>query len=343
MLPAIFGLSDLTLSDDERAFFRDADPAGYILFGRNVESRAQVRTLTDDLRALHGRERTFICIDQEGGRVARMKPPVWAAYPPGDAFDRLYETAPISAIEAARAHAEALGLDLAEAGISVDGLPLLDVRQAGAHDVIGDRALGHEPLRVAAMGKAMLEGLARAGVAGVIKHMPGHGRAAVDSHKELPTVTASAEELETDLAPFRRLRDSAIGMTGHVRYMAWDAENPATLSATVIRDVIRGAIGFDGLLLTDDLDMQALGGAVPDRAARALAAGCDIALNCWAKMDDMIGIAEALAPMSAKTTARLERALDPTSDFTAPVDLARQAERVSTRDRLLALTASGRA
>jgi beta-N-acetylhexosaminidase len=339
MLPAIFGLSGLTLSDDERAFFRDADPAGYILFGRNVESRVQVRALTDDLRELHGRARTFICIDQEGGRVARMKPPVWAAYPAGEAFDRLYETAPISAIEAVRAHAEALGLDLAEVGISVDCLPLLDVRQAGAHDVVGDRALGHEPLRVAAMGRAVLEGLARAGVAGVIKHIPGHGRAAVDSHKELPTVTASAEELETDLAPFRSLNDSAIGMTGHVRYPVWDAELPATLSSTVIRDVIRSRIGFDGLLLTDDLDMQALGGAVPDRAARAQAAGCDIALNCWAKMDDMIGIAETLVPMSAKTAVRLERALASTSDFAAPVDLARQAERVGTRDRLLALSA----
>ena len=343
MLPAIFGLSGLTLSDDERAFFRDVDPAGYILFGRNVESRAQVRALTDELRALRGRARTFICIDQEGGRVARMKPPVWAAYPPGAAFDRLYKIAPISAIEAARAHAEALGLDLAEAGISVDCLPLLDVRQAGAHDVIGDRALGHEPLRVAALGSAMLEGLARAGVAGVIKHIPGHGRAMADSHKELPTVTASAEELEVDLAPFCRLNDSAIGMTAHVRYPVWDAELPATLSATVIRDVIRGRIGFGGLLLSDDLDMQALGGAVPERAARAQAAGCDVMLNCWAKMDDMIGIAEALSPMSAETTARLERALAPTSDFTAPVDLARQAERVETRDRLLALSASGAA
>jgi beta-N-acetylhexosaminidase len=339
MLPAIFGLSGLTLSDDERAFFRDADPAGYILFGRNVESRAQVRALTDELRELHGRARTFICIDQEGGRVARMKPPVWAAYPAGAAFDRLYETAPISAIEAVRAHAEALGLDLAEAGISVDCLPLLDLRRAGAHDVIGDRALGHEPLRVAAMGRAVLEGLARAGVAGVIKHMPGHGRSMVDSHKETPTVIATAEELETDLAPFRSLNDSKIGMTGHVRYTAWDAQLPATLSSTVIRDVIRGRIGFDGLLLTDDLDMQALGGAVPDRAARAQAAGCDIALNCWAKMDDMIGIAQALAPMSAETAARLERAMAPTSDFAAPVDLARQAERAGTRDRLLALSA----
>jgi len=337
MLPAIFGISGLTLTDDERAFFRDADPAGYILFGRNVESRAQVRALTDELRALHGRERTFICIDQEGGRVARMKPPVWAAYPPGERFDRLYEVAPASAIEAARNNAHALGLDLAEAGISVDCLPLLDVRQPGAHDVIGDRALGSEPMRVAALGRATLDGLARAGIAGVVKHMPGHGRSLVDSHKETPLVTASAEELEQDLAPFRTLKDAAIAMTGHLRFTAWDAENPATLSPFVIEEIIRKAIGFDGLLLTDDLDMQALGGSVPDRAARAQAAGCDLALNCWAKMDDMIGIAKALEPMSAKTAARLERALAPTAAFDGPVDLTAQSALFATRDRLLDL------
>lgn len=337
MLPAIFGLSGLTLTDDERAFFRDADPAGYILFGRNVESRAQVRALTDELRALHGRERTFICIDQEGGRVARMKPPVWTPYPPGERFDRLYDVAPASAIEAARANAHALGLDLAEAGISVDCLPLLDVRQPGAHDVIGDRALGSEPLRVAALGRATLDGLARAGVAGVIKHMPGHGRSMVDSHKETPVVTASAAELEQDLAPFRTLKDAPIAMTGHLRFTAWDAENPATLSPFVIGEVIRKAIGFDGLLLTDDLDMQALGGTVPERAVRAQAAGCDIALNCWAKMDDMIGIAEGLAPMSAKTAERLERALAGTAAFDGPADMTAQGTLLATRDRLLEL------
>lgn len=337
MLPAIFGLSGLALTDDERAFFRDCDPAGYILFGRNVESRAQMRALTDDLRSLHGRDRTFICIDQEGGRVARMKPPVWAAYPPGERFDRLYDFAPASAIEAARANAHALGLDLVEAGISVDCLPLLDVRQPGAHDVIGDRALGTEPRRVAALGRATLDGLARAGVAGVVKHMPGHGRALVDSHKELPTVTASAEELAVDIEPFRVLKDAAIAMTAHVRFTAWDAENPATHSAFVIEQIMRQAIGFDGLLLTDDLDMQALGGTVPDRAARAQAAGCDIALNCWARMDDMVGIAHALAPMSQVTAARLERALALTSPFDAPADLADQAALFATRDRLLEL------
>ncbi len=286
MTPAIFGLSGPRLTADERAFFRESDPAGYILFGRNIENRAQLRALTDDLRSVHAREQLFICIDQEGGRVARMKPPEWLAFPPGESFDRLYDLAPVSAIEAARSNAEALGIDLAEAGITVDCHPSLDVRQPGANDVIGDRALGSEPLRVAALGRAILDGLARAGIAGCIKHMPGHGRAMVDSHKGLPVVTASEEELETDLAPFRALAAAApVGMTAHIRYTAWDAQNAATLSPFVVNEVIRKRIGFAGLLLTDDLDMEALEGSVPQRAARAIAAGCDIALNCWGRMD----------------------------------------------------------
>ncbi|HUQ13054.1 MAG TPA: beta-N-acetylhexosaminidase [Novosphingobium sp.] len=335
MTPAIFGLSGHTLTPDERAFFLDADPAGYILFGRNVSTRAQLRALTDELRALHGRDRTLICIDQEGGRVARMKPPEWLAFPPGEAFDKLFDLAPISAIEAARANAEALGLDLAEAGINVDCLPLLDVRQPGANDVIGDRALGSEPMRVAALGRATLDGLARAGVAGVIKHMPGHGRTTTDTHKAMPTVTASEDELELDLAPFRALRDASIGMTGHLLFTAWDAESPATQSRFVIQEIIRKRIGFDGLLLTDDLDMEALSGSIPERAARAVAAGCDLALNCWARMDDMVGIAEALPAITAQTAARLERALAPTTDF-GEVS-GDQAALLDKRDRLLAL------
>lgn len=333
MIPAIFGLSGTTLRPEERAFFKDADPAGYILFGRNVESREQLRALTDDLRALHGRERLFICIDQEGGRVARMKPPLWPAYPPGEAFDRLYDIAPATAIEAARANAEALGLDLAEAGITVDCHPSLDVRQPGAHDVIGDRALGSEPMRVAALGRAILAGLARSGVAGCVKHMPGHGRAMADSHKELPTVNASAEELEADLQPFRALADTPIGMTAHVRYTAWDRENPGTLSPSVVGEVIRQHIGFTGLLLTDDLDMEALSGTVPERAERAIAAGCDIALNCWARMDDMIGIASRLPTMSDGTTARLQRALELRRDKGTA---GNHAELIARRDALLA-------
>ena len=337
MTPAIFGLSATVLTADERAFFAEADPAGYILFGRNIESRAQLRALTDSLREIHRRERLLITIDQEGGRVARLKPPEWPAWPCGEAFDRLYEIAPASAIEAARANAEALGHDLAELGITCTHAPVLDVRQPGAHDVIGDRALGHEPLRVAVLGRAVLDGLARAGIAGTIKHMPGHGRTTTDTHLAMPTVTASAAELETDLAPFRALNSALIGMTGHLLFTAWDSENPATLSPFVVGTVIREQIGFDGLLLTDDLDMQALSGTVPERAARAQAAGCDIALNCWAKMDDMVGIAQALPTMRGETAVRLELALAGTADFSSPVEIAAQAVLLDTRDRLLAL------
>ncbi|EIZ80994.1 beta-N-acetylhexosaminidase [Novosphingobium sp. Rr 2-17] len=337
MIPAIFGLSGLTLSDDERAFFRDADPAGYILFGRNVADRAQVRALTGELRAIHGRDRLFVCIDQEGGRVARMKPPVWPPYPPGEAFDRLWDIAPATAIEAARLNAQALGLDLAEVGVSVDCHPSLDVRQPGAHDVIGDRALGAEPMRVAALGRAILDGFARAGIAGCIKHIPGHGRAMADSHKELPTVTASAEELELDLTPFRRLAHAAIGMTAHVRYTVWDDQNPGTLSPFVVQEIIRNRIGFAGLLLTDDLDMQALDGTVPERAERAIAAGCDIVLNCWAKMDDMAGIAQAVPTMREDSAARLDAALALTG---APTDPRIHADLIAARDALLAQRAA---
>jgi beta-N-acetylhexosaminidase len=333
MTPAIFGLAGLTLSDDERAFFRECDPAGYILFGRNIDTPSQVRALTDELRTIHGRDKLLVSIDQEGGRVARMRPPHFSAFPAGAAFDALYEVAPSSAIAAARMNAHAMGIELAEAGITVDYYPSLDVRQHGAHDVIGDRAFGFEPLRVAAIGRAILEGLAAAGVTGCIKHMPGHGRSAVDTHKELPTVTASEGDLELDLAPFKALADAPIGMTGHLVFPAWDGVHPATQSPTVIRDVIRGKIGFDGLLLTDDLDMEALSGSVPERAGRSVAAGCDIALNCWAKMDDMVGIVERLPVMSEATAARLERALANTG--IAPQ--GDKAELLAQRDELLAL------
>jgi len=332
MTPAIFGLAGPALSDDERAFFRDADPAGYILFGRNVVDRAQLRALTDDLRAIHGRDRLLVSIDQEGGRVARMKPPEWEAFPPGEAFAKLWQVAPASAIEAARANAEALGHDLAEVGVTVDYLPLLDVRQPGAHDVIGDRALGSEPMQVAALGRAVLDGLARAGVTGCVKHMPGHGRACADSHKELPTVEASEAELASDIEPFRTLADAPIGMTAHVRYTAWDADLPGTLSPIIINEIIRNRIGFTGLLLTDDIDMEALDGTVPERAERAIAAGCDVVLNCWAKMDDMIGIADRLPAMSGESAARLDRAL-----ATPPAAASDRAQLIARRDALLEL------
>jgi beta-N-acetylhexosaminidase len=211
MQAAIYGLSGTTLSPDEAAFFADSRPAGYILFKRNIETRQQLRRLTDMLRDLEGHDEVPILIDQEGGRVARMRPPEWQSFPPGEAFDRLYQLAPSSAIEAARVNARALGLMLNEVGINIDCLPMLDVRQPGANDIVGDRALGSEPMQVASLGKAILDGLGSAGVLGVIKHIPGHGRALADSHLELPVVDAGEEELRIDIEPFERLRDAAMG------------------------------------------------------------------------------------------------------------------------------------
>lgn len=336
MIPAIFGCSGPELTAEERAFFREADPAGYILFGRNCIDREQLRALTDDLRSIYGRERLLVSIDQEGGRVARLRPPHWAAYPAGEAFDRLYDVAPASAIEAARAGAKAMALELSAMGITVTYHPPLDVRQPGAHDVIGDRSLGSDPMQVAAIGRGILDGLAAGGVTGCIKHMPGHGRSMCDTHKEMPTVHASEEELEHDLTPFRSLNKALIGMTGHLKFPVWDEDNPATLSSTIIEDIIRAKIGFDGLLLTDDIDMEALDGTIPERSARAQAAGCDLTLNCWAKMDDMIGICEALDPMSQATAARLDRALENT--WVADTMTNEQPELLAKRDALLALT-----
>ena len=334
MTPAIFGLSGTSLTDAERGFFREVDPAGYILFGRNIDTADQLRALTDDLRGIHGRD-VLVSIDQEGGRVQRMKAPNWPPYPAGEKFDALYRLAPASAIEAARVNAEALGADLAEVGINCTYHPPLDVRRPGTHDVIGDRALGSEPMQVAALGRAILQGLERAGVVGCIKHMPGHGLTYVDTHKSMPTVTAGAEELETDIAPFRSLNDCPVGMTGHLLFTEWDADNPATLSETVIREIIRGRIGFDGLLLTDDIDMQALEGTVPERGARAIAAGCDIVLNCWAKMEDQQGLVDRLPAMSDAGKARLDRALSATG---SPARTADHAGLLAKRDALLALT-----
>lgn len=334
MIPAIFGMSGLMLTPDERAFFKDCEPAGYIIFGRNIENRTQLRALTDELRALHGRDDLAILIDQEGGRVARMKSPEWPAFPSGEVFDRLYERAPASAIQAARLNAMALAAMLAEVGITVDCLPLLDVRQAGASDVIGDRALGSEPMRVAALGRAILAGLQAGGVVGIVKHIPGHGRALLDTHLELPLVEASDTDLQSDLAPFAALRDAAMAMTCHVVFSAWDADLPATLSPTIIDRIIRQRVGFHGLLITDDLDMKALSGDIPSLAASAIAAGCDVALNCWAKMDDMVGIAAALGPISELSRARLDGAMERIAKSRQTQEFASLIEQ---RDALLAV------
>ena len=334
MQAAIYGLAGTALSDEERAFFRDADAAGYILFKRNCEIPEQVLRLTDDLRDLTGRVNLPILIDQEGGRVARMRPPAWPAFPPADRFAHLYQAAPSSAIEAARSNARAIALTLRHCGINVNCLPLLDVRQEGASDIIGDRALGSEPMQVAALGRAVLDGMASAGVVGVIKHIPGHGRALVDSHKELPVVTAGAEELEVDLEPFERLAWAPMGMTAHVVYTAWDPDHPASQSPTVIGDIIRGRIGFDGWLMSDDLGMEALAGDFGDRARDVVSAGCDVALHCSGKMEEMIAVAREVPAMSADGEARLARAIATTMiDDDGP----EFADVIAKRDALLAL------
>ena len=334
MLPVIFGISGPELTAEERAFFKDADPAGYILFARNCENREQMRRLTDDLRAIHGRDRLIVSIDQEGGRVSRMKPPEWQKFPAGEAFARLFEIAPASAIEAARVNAEAIARELARVGVSVDFHAPFDVRRPETDNVIGDRALGSDPMQVAALGRAVLDGMGHAGVVGCLKHMPGHGRATVDSHKELPRVDASEAELEVDIEPFRSLASHPLGMSAHIVFTAWDEHHPATLSPDVIGDVIRGKIGFDGLLLSDDIDMQALEGTIPERCEKALAAGCDIALNCWARMDDQVAIANRIGAMGDEATARLERVHALMGD---PADEVEIGHLLAKRDALLAV------
>ena len=334
MQAAIYGLERFALNADERSFFSDCSPSGFILFRRNCENPEQLLRLTDSLRTLSGRDDVPILIDQEGGRVARMRPPQWPAFPAAEKFANLYALAPSSAIEAARANATALALMLRTAGINVNALPLLDVRQEGASEIIGDRALGHEPMQVAALGRAVLDGFARAGVIGIIKHIPGHGRALVDSHKDLPVVTASAEELEVDLEPFERLSSAPMGMTAHVVYTAWDPERPSSLSPRVIHDIIRERIGFDGWLMSDDIGMEALKGDFGSRAAGVVEAGCDVALHCSGNMAEMIAVASAVPAMTAEGHDRLSRALASTRIEADDIDFAAE---ISKRDQLLAL------
>ena len=333
MLPIIYAFSGPELTADERALFKASDPVGYILFKRNCETPEQVRALTDSLRDLSGRADVPILIDQEGGRVARLGPPHWPLFPTGEAFGRLYETAPLSALEATRVNALALALLLRDLGINVDCLPLLDVRSPGGHDVIGDRAYGSDPMRVAALGDMTLRGLREGGVVGIVKHIPGHGRAGADSHLELPVVTVSREELEIDLAPFRKLSGAPMAMTAHVKYDALDPERCASLSPVVIGEVIRGDIGFDGLLMADDLSMKALGGSFAERAHGVIAAGCDVALHCSGDFIEMAEIADAAPPMTAAATERLSRAMA-WADGRAEADLD---ELAAKRDALLAL------
>jgi beta-N-acetylhexosaminidase len=334
MLAAIYGFEGVELTRDERGFFRDADPAGFILFKRNCDTPEQLLRLTDSLRELTGRADLPILIDQEGGRVARMKPPEWPTYPAAERFARLYRAAPSSAIEAARSNARAIALMLRSVGVTVNALPLLDVRQEGASDIIGDRALGSDPMQVAALGRAVLDGMASAGVVGIVKHIPGHGRALVDSHHELPIVTASAEQLETDLEPFERLSSAPMGMTAHVVYTAWDPDRPASQSPIVIERIIRERIGFDGFLMSDDSNMNALTGTQAERAAACVAAGCDVALPCNGVLADNVAIAARLSEITIEGADRLARAMATTLIEPDGPDFA---ESIATRDTLLAL------
>jgi beta-N-acetylhexosaminidase len=331
---AIYGLSGPELTDDERAFFADADPAGYILFRRNCETPEQVLRLTDALRSIQGRDDLPILIDQEGGRVARMRPPYWPAFPAGERFAELFALAPASAIEAARSNARAIALVLRASGVNVNCLPMLDVRQEGADDIVGDRALGSQPMQVSALGRAMLDGMASAGVVGVMKHIPGHGRALVDSHKALPVVEATDEELAVDLEPFERLAHAPMAMVAHVLYTAWDAERPASQSPIVIDEIIRKRIGFDGFLMSDDSNMGALTGSQAERAAACVAAGCDVALPCNGVLEDNIAIAKVIGEISPEGAQRLERAM---AGVQVDDDGADLAQSLAKRDELLAL------
>ena len=302
----ILGCAGKTLSAEETAFFRDVRPWGFILFKRNIGTPGEVRALTASLRATIGRDDAPILIDQEGGRVQRMGPPHWPAYPAGGRFRRLDG----AATAMARLGARLMAHDLSEVGINVDCAPVLDVPEPGAHDIIGDRAYATTPSQVAEIGRAVAEGLMAGGVLPVMKHMPGHGRAACDSHHGLPVVEASLESLAAqDFRPFRALADLPMAMSAHVVFTQIDPDRPATQSRTVIADVIRGAIGFDGLLMTDDLSMHALTGPFRARAEAAFAAGIDVALHCNGDADEMRAVAEGTPALAGDALRRAEAAL----------------------------------
>lgn len=304
---AIFGCAGPDLTPDERAFFREADPLGFILFARNFDTPERALRLADDLRSSVARAEAPILIDQEGGRVARLRPPHWRKAPPARLLGELYARDPERGLEATKLNSRLLAADVRSVGCDVDCVPVLDIAFPETHAVIGDRAYADRPEPVAALGRAAAEGLLAEGVMPVIKHIPGHGRATVDSHDALPTVTASRDELErTDFVPFKLLSDLPWAMTGHLLFEAIDPKECVTVSARSVKEIIRGHIGFDGLLLSDDLSMQALGGSLGDRAARALAAGCDIALHCNGRMDEMVEIAGRVGPMTDLARRRVE-------------------------------------
>lgn len=306
----ITGVSGPELSAAERDFIRAECPWGFILFKRNIETPAQVTRLINELREEIGQPDAPVLIDQEGGRVQRLGPPNWPIYPAGAVFGQLYDIDPAAGLAAARLSARLIAADLDEVGVSVDCLPLADVPVSGANAVIGERAYGTEPAKVAAIARAVTEGLEEGGVLPVLKHIPGHGRATADTHFSLPVVDTSREELEqSDFAPFRALADLPMAMTAHVVFSALDPAQPATTSATIIDEVIRGLIGFQGLLMSDDVSMNALAGSISDRTRALLAAGCDMVLHCNGKLEEMLEVARVTPELSGKALARAGRAL----------------------------------
>ena len=331
---AIYGCAGESLSPEEQAFFCQTRPWGFILFARNISSPAQVIALVKELRATVDDDNTPILIDQEGGRVARLKPPHWRQRPPAARFGALHEADPESAKEATYLNARLIAHDLASLGITVDCLPVLDVPVPGAHDIIGDRAFAHDPHTIIALGRAQIDGLLDGGVLPVMKHIPGHGRAGSDSHLALPRVSATEAELSgSDFVTFRSLDGCPIAMTAHVVYESIDPQRPATTSPKVIRDVIRGEIGFEGLLMSDDLSMKALDGPLSVRTRSALFAGCDLVLHCNGDMDEMREVASEVKPLDGLALKRSEQALAhlrPPAPFDAAAAEARLAMLMGT-------------
>ena len=306
----ITGVSGPELSAAEREFIRLERPWGFILFKRNIETPAQVILLISELRKELGEPDAPVLIDQEGGRVQRFGPPNWPAYPPGAVFGRLYDIDRVLGLSAARLSARLIAADLTETGVTVDCLPLADVPVAGADAVIGDRAYGTEPGKVAAIARAVTEGLEQGGILPVLKHIPGHGRATADTHLKLPVVDTSKAELErTDFAAFQPLADLPMAMTAHVVFSALDPAHPATTSATIIEQVIRGVIGFQGLLMSDDVSMNALAGSIAERTRAVFAAGCDMVLHCNGKLEEMREVARETPQLSGNALQRAKRAL----------------------------------
>jgi len=305
----ITGLAGLSISANERAFLRETRPWGLIIFKRNVSTPSQVAELAQSFREAVGWHAPVL-VDQEGGRVQRLGPPVWPAYPPGARYGDLYDREPAAGIAVARLAGHLIAADLAPLGIDVDCLPLADIPLESADPVIGDRAYGSEPGKVAAIAKAIAEGLQAGGVLPVLKHLPGHGRATADSHHRLPVVDTDRATLEaTDFAAFRPLAGLPLGMTAHVVFSAIDPVAPATTSATMVKQVIRGFIGFQGLLMSDDVSMKALSGTIAERSRAALAAGCDVVLHCNGDMSEMIAVAGEAPELSGDAAKRADAAL----------------------------------